>query len=153
MGVKNKMIKISKYLLILALLLYGGNVMAGWDFMFFNKAYKDKIKIKAYLASEDKISNIFVKDNKMEKIVPMLENYQELFGKKTYLIIQLKNEGRLSAWGILACATNNYSTKVYVNRVPFQEWDTYIIPIGVLTWNRNDIAPIINVEWEKLYTK
>ena len=153
MRVKNKMKKISKYLLILTLLLYGDNAMAGWDFMFSNKTYKDKIKIETYLVSEEKIGSILGKNDKMGEAPLALENYQELYGKKTYLVVRLKNEGRSGAWGILLCTIDKCVTKVYVNRVPFQEWDLYIIPIGTLTWNRSNVTPTVDVEWEKLYIK
>lgn len=127
--------------------------MAGWDFMFLNTKYKDKIKIETYVISEEKVSNIFSKERATEKTLP-LENYQELFGKKIYLVVCLRNEGNVGAWGSLLCTIDNkYTAKIYVSRVPFNEWDTYIIPIGTVTWDRSNAIPKVNIEWEKLYAK
>jgi len=141
-------------LLILAILV----LILGWSGMlnyyltsalFSNKKYAENIKVETYLISENNLSRII--DNKWLLKIKQ-DKCEELFGKKVYPVLRLRNEGRLSAWG-----TFRFITSIGTFRVEgdtrIGEWMTYIFPGSNYMSERGDRFPKSGFTWERLYTK
>lgn len=132
-------------------LCFSNKAMAGWDFIFSNKGYEKNIEAETYVISEDNIVNVFNDILQLQEIKQ--ESYQNLYGKKIYLLLRLKNKGSAGAWGSLLCKVDGNSIRISINYISFKEWDNYLIPIGKQTWSKSDNIPKVTIEWEKLYSK
>lgn len=143
--------KLTVLLAVVLFLAVGGEAMGLIEeFIFSNKKYSENIAMETYLISEEKLAEVL--SNRWEQKITQ-ETHRELYRKTVYLVIRVKNKGRYSAWGFLACRVNGGNVRVYIDGVPFKGWFSYIIPMGEFTSKNDDAVPTIETKWEKLYTK
>jgi len=121
--------------------------------MFSDKAYAKEIEIKAYIITQEQACAALCDPPQQ----PAQLNNKDLYGKKTYLFLQVKNTGKKHAWGILACKVPRYHDPIKVDIGDLdnpKNYNIYLLHLGVivLTNSKPDI-PKISFEWDKLYTK
>ena len=147
--------KMKKYFISISLLsifvLFGSNAMAGWEnWIFSNKKYSNNIIVETYLVNEKQISDLFLGKSIKQP------TYEKLAEKNLYLVARLKNTGRRTAWGELACevaGSKKYSISVTPLGPISEKFDNYVIPVpGIVFGKKNDL-PYNSVAWEKLFTK
>jgi hypothetical protein len=118
-----------------------------------DKAYAKEIEVKAYIITQEQACAALC-DPPQQPI--QLDN-KALYGKKTYLFLQVRNAGKKHAWGTLACKVPRYHVPI---KVPIfdidnpKNYNSYLLHLGVivLTDSKPD-TPKISVEWDELYTK
>jgi hypothetical protein len=121
--------------------------------LFSDKAYANEIEVKAYIITQEQACAALCDPSQL----PTQLNNKDLYGKKTYLFLQVRNMGKKHAWGTLACSVPRYHVPI---KVPIfdidnpKNYNTYLFHLGVivLTDSKPD-APKISVEWDELYTK
>ncbi len=121
--------------------------------LFSDKAYAKEIEVKAYIITQEQACAALC-DPPQQPI--QLDN-PTLYGKKTYLFLQVRNTGKKHAWGTLACSVPRYHVPI---KVPIfdinnpKNYNTYLFHLGVivLTDSKPDV-PKISIEWDELYTK
>lgn len=115
---------------------------------FEDMDYQDKIKIRSFILRKDQICELF-RFNKAEQL-----NFEKLWGDDIYLVIQLKNVGKLASWGQLLYIINNRnSRKLEIRSLHsnMKSFVNYLIPVtGILPSKGQDI-PKIKVKWSKLF--
>ena len=113
------------------------------DFIFSNKKYAEKIEIKAYLVDEQTLSDFF-KDTSKEVVQ---KSYKELFKKEGYVLLGTRHFGYCRAWGILKFRIDHLGYKdVSINRVPYESWEYYVIPVYEIAWENSNDKPKIQVK-------
>ena len=120
------------------------------EILFSKKEYNKNIEVRNYLISEKILGDILNSGWDKELIQ---ETYEELFQKTSYLVVRVKNKGRLASWGIMRCFVDKIEFKINVNVGPNGIWKTYIISWGKFTEKKGDKYPTIEYVWEKLYAK
>jgi hypothetical protein len=121
--------------------------------LFSDKSYASQIEVKAYIITQEQAC-VALCDPPQE---PIQLDKKELYGKKTYLFLQVRNTGKKHAWGTLACKVPSYHVPI---KVPIfdinnpKNYNIYLLHLGSLILVRNETGvPKISVEWDELYTK
>lgn len=120
--------------------------------LFSDKAYAKEIEVRAYIITQEQACAALCDPEHLTQ----LDN-KALYGKKTYLFLQVRNIGKKHAWGTLACSVPGYHVPI---KMPIfdidnpKNYNTYLFHLGVivLTDSKPDV-PQITVEWDELYTK
>lgn len=121
--------------------------------MFSDKAYAKEIEVKAYIITQEQACAALCDPPQQ----PTQLDNKALYGKKTYLFLQVKNTGKKHAWGILTCKVPRYHDPIKVDIGDLdnpKNYNTYLLHLGVivLTDSKPDM-PKISIEWDELYTK
>ncbi len=121
--------------------------------LFSDKAYAKEIEVKAYIITREQACAALCDPPQQ----PTQLDNKALYGKKTYLFLQVKNTGKKHAWGILACKVPRYHDPIKVDIGDLdnpKNYNTYLLHLGVivLTDSKPDM-PKISIEWDELYTK
>jgi hypothetical protein len=92
------------YIILLSLVLVSDGF--GFDFLFSNKDYADRITVQVRIASYERLSDLFANKDSNLNNTPAETNR---FLKKTepHLFIRIKNHGNAGAWGVLSCNIDN----------------------------------------------
>jgi hypothetical protein len=123
--------------------------------LFSDKAYAKEIEVKAFIITQEQACAAFC-DPPIEPV--QLDN-KELYGKKTYLFLQVRNNGKKHAWGTLACEVPTYHMPIKISifglgRSDSYSYNTYLIHLGSLLLTPNETGtPKISIEWDELCTK
>jgi hypothetical protein len=123
--------------------------------LFSDKPYAKEMEVNAYIVTQEQAC-VALTSPSLEII--QLDN-QELYQKNTYLLLRVRNTGKKHAWGTLACKVPTYHDPIKISifgvgRSDRHSYNTYLIQLGslILTKNEED-TPLIQTEWDKLYTK
>jgi hypothetical protein len=121
--------------------------------LFSDKSYASQIEVKAYIITQEQACAALC-DPPQE---PIQLDKKELYGKKKYLFLQVRNTGKKHAWGTLACTVPSYHVPI---KVPIfdidnpKNYNIYLLHLGSLGFVRGETGvPKISVEWDALYTK
>lgn len=124
--------------------------------IFSNENYASNIDIDFYFLTKDQLID-FLSTNKIDET--LLLNNSQLFEKRSenvdlYLLVQIKNNGDLGAWGMVECKTKNNNFDLCITTGAKGQWKNYILQIDSLVFPRKDeTVPSISYEWKELNTK
>ncbi len=133
-------------------LLSVNQLIAGWNFMFSNKHYQNQINVNAFLVDKKMAYESLISGKLYQK------TNKELPVSDLNIVLQLKNIGDLSSWGVVVVDINNRTSyKININGLPANMTDNlyYVVPISGLIFDKSDMdkLPIIKTSWEKLYAQ
>ena len=119
--------------------------------------YADNIFMRSFILAEDQVSLLF--SNSFQHLSQL--SIRELMGRKSYLVVQIRNDGDNEVEGEL-----QFRHPIELFPVPMsiklpsnmQDIYCYLIPLGIypmaneFTWPIGSISdcPVINLKWEKL---
>ncbi len=122
--------------------------------LFSDKAYSKKIEVKAYIITQEQARAALCNPLKD----PVQLDKKELYGKKTYLLLRVRNTELKHAWGILNCKILPHPNPLRVSIGDLvsksDEYNTYLLQIGSLELLPNETGtPEVLIGWDELYTK
>ena len=120
-------------------------------FLFSDKSYAKEIEVKAYIITKEQACAALCDPPEQ----PVQLDESELGGKKTYLFLQVRNNGKEHAWGTLACKVPSYHIPIKVDIGDLgKNYNIYLLHLGSLGFLPSETGPpTISLKWDELYTK
>lgn len=124
--------------------------------MFSDRAYGKKIEVKPYLLNDAQVIQLLSHPEKEIEQPPQ----KDLYLKNVNVVLRIKNQGGIGAWGTLSYKLHNNWLKIDLKYIPPVDrkinkpvYDC-VIPIGVaVPFDNDDLPDPIQIRWTHLYTK
>ncbi len=120
--------------------------------LFSDKAYAKKIEVKAYIITQEQAQAALC--NPSHELLQL--DKKELYGKKNYLLLQVRNTDITHAWGVLTCRVPSYDVSIKLpifDLASTKKHNTYLLQIGSPELLPNETGkPEISIGWDELYT-
>ena len=149
-------------LALLSVCLYGcsGTSSVVEKRLFSNSGAAKDIDTEYFLVTESDLSEYFSNPTKSLKA----QTFRSLFGKNTYFLVRMRDNGNLGVWGTLVLkikvpsGTNKViftdTVTVSVKDVPRIFWGTWVIPHSqIFASSKAEEIPVIEHEWSEIYSK
>jgi len=109
--------------------------------LFSNKEYAKQVEVKTYILTQEQVADLFKNPGKTPVLLT-IDNLNKI--DKLYLVLRLRNLGRMHAWGIINCKVPNIGIPIKISLVNIREYYCdYVICLGspALYQENNDLPP------------
>jgi hypothetical protein len=142
--------KILSFLLAIVIIILVSNYELIDKLLFSRQEYKNNLIVDSFIMKEEQLCNLFDND-----IANQLSN-EELLNKQLYIVVCIRNNGKMTAWGELRCVINEQNIiNVPVTHIGNNENKAYkfVIPYSGGVYLGKNRTPKITCQWKKLFTK